>query len=338
MPLTESRWVWTILIGLALWIASPFAVPLLAGFALALVSHPIHRLLVRRGLPVILSALVVGFVWAMVFVLPAMIVLQSVLPVVARFQGSSIPVDRILDVLKQLPVLGITVSNHADVVMNWLNQHPINKMVSEVEPLAGHIAGHTLMLIVHTALALIVAVLLLIHGEAIAERVRPHLFELVGVPTMMRLEQVLVSSVRAVVLGMIALVLWDGVLGALMFWLLGLPAGMVFAIALALSSLIPGGSGIVLALAAVAAYTGQHVAYAVIILSVGHIITLSGDYLIKPAVTGANSHAPFLIVLLSILGGVEVMGLIGLIAGPVIVLMLYGMASEPAEVMSKEVN
>jgi predicted PurR-regulated permease PerM len=265
-----------------------------------------------------------------------MIVLQSVFPVAARIQGISIPVDRIFDVLKQLPMLGVAVSNHADVVMDWLNQHPISKMVSDVEPLMRHLAGHTLLLIVHTALALIVAVLLLIHGEAMAKLLRPHLFELVGVPAITRLEQVLVSSVRAVVLGMIALVLWEGVLGALMFWLLDLPASMIFAIALALSSLIPGGSAIVLALAAVAAYTGQHVAYAVIILSVGHVITLSGDYLIKPAVTGAKSHAPFLIVLLSILGGVEVMGLIGLIAGPVIVLMLYGMASEPTEPALRE--
>jgi predicted PurR-regulated permease PerM len=106
------------------------------------------------------------------------------------------------------------------------------------------------------------------------------------------------------------------------------PAAMVFAIALAISSLIPGGSGIVLALAAVVAYTQQDITHAIIILVVGHVITLSGDYIIKPVVTGAKSHAPFLLVLLSILGGVEVMGLIGLIAGPVIVLMLYGMVAD----------
>ncbi|MGC8698265.1 MAG: AI-2E family transporter, partial [Halothiobacillus sp.] len=310
MPLTESRWIWTLLIGLALWIASPFAVPLLAGLALALVSHPLHQWLRRYRVPALVSAIGLGALWAVIFVLPALIIVQSVLPVAARIQGSAIPADRIFEVLTHLPVLGAFVVQHANAVMDWLNQHPINKMISDIEPLMRHLAGHTLVLIIHTALALMVAVLLLIHGEAMAERLRPHFFELVGRKTVLHLEQVLVSSVRAVVLGMIALVVWEGVLGGLMFWLLDLPASMVFAIALALSSLIPGGSGIVLALAAVAAYTGQHIAYAVIILSVGHVITLSGDYLIKPAVTGAKSHAPFLIVLLSILGGVEVMGLI----------------------------
>ena len=47
---------------------------------------------------------------------------------------------------------------------------------------------------------------------------------------------------------------------------------------------------------------------------------MTGDFIVKPEIIGATSHAPFLLVLLSIFGGVEVFGLVGLILGPVLVL------------------
>lgn len=325
----ESRLVWTVLIGLALWIASPFAVPLLAGYALALVSHPAYAYLLRRGLPALLSAILIMVVWAVALILPVWAIAATVWPVATHFSGASIPPDRIYAEMVKLPWIGGVVVNYGHSIMDWLEQHPVDQMIRSAEPLLGHVVGHSLSLIIHTALALIVAMLLLLHGERLAGQLRPHLFELIGQETAEQLERVMISSVRAVMLGMISLAAWEGVLGVFMFGFAHTPAAMIFAIALAISSLIPGGSGIVLALAAVVAYTQQDITHAIIILVVGHVITLSGDYIIKPLVTGAKSHAPFLLVLLSILGGVEVMGLIGLIAGPVIVLMLYGMVSEP---------
>ena len=41
------------------------------------------------------------------------------------------------------------------------------------------------------------------------------------------------------------------------------------------------------------------------VLTIGHVIMLSGDILVKPKLIGAAGHAPFLLVLLAIFGGLR---------------------------------
>ena len=69
----------------------------------------------------------------------------------------------------------------------------------------------------------------------------------------------------------------------------------------------------------------------VILIAVGHpiagifellwgvlVVGVLSDYVIRPALVGGRGHVPTLLTFISLFGGVEVFGLLGLIVGPVI--------------------
>jgi predicted PurR-regulated permease PerM len=50
----------------------------------------------------------------------------------------------------------------------------------------------------------------------------------------------------------------------------------------------------------------------------GLVVVGLSDYVIRPALVGGHGHVPTLLTFISLFGGVEVFGLLGLIVGPVI--------------------
>jgi predicted PurR-regulated permease PerM len=57
---------------------------------------------------------------------------------------------------------------------------------------------------------------------------------------------------------------------------------------------------------------------AVMVTVLGCAILLVGDKVVRPAVAGAGVGLPFVWVLMGCLGGFEVLGLVGLVIGPVV--------------------
>lgn len=124
---------------------------------------------------------------------------------------------------------------------------------------------------------------------------------------------------RATLLGTVVTGVAQGVFATIGFWMFGAPEPVFFGIATALASLIPG-VGTILVWVPVGVFlavTG-HVAAGVteMIWGAATIVGIS-DYWIRPRLVG-DEAIPTLITFVALFGGVEVLGLKGLVVGPVV--------------------
>ncbi|MBI5969631.1 MAG: AI-2E family transporter [Deltaproteobacteria bacterium] len=111
----------------------------------------------------------------------------------------------------------------------------------------------------------------------------------------------------------------QGILGGAAFWTLGLPAPVLWGFAMFILSFLPGiGSALVWGPAAIYLFvTGEHL-YAAALVIGGCLAIGLIDYLLRPLIMGNKTGLHPLLLFFSIIGAVNVFGLIGIIAGPVI--------------------
>jgi predicted PurR-regulated permease PerM len=118
----------------------------------------------------------------------------------------------------------------------------------------------------------------------------------------------------------------QGILGGVTFAALSLPSPVFWGVVIAFLSLIPilgawmvwlpGGIGLLL--------TGQ-VTRGVILLVAGVLLISAVDNFLRPALIAGRSQLNGLLVFVSVLGGMQVFGLIGLVLGPLTVAMAVGL-------------
>ncbi|MDF0733676.1 AI-2E family transporter [Pseudomonas entomophila] len=125
--------------------------------------------------------------------------------------------------------------------------------------------------------------------------------------------------VRATVKGNLLVAITQGALGGLIFWVLGIPSVLVWAVLMAFLSLLPAvGAGIVWA--PVAAYfllTGA-IWKGVVLTAFGVLVIGLVDNLLRPILVGKDTRMPDYLILISTLGGLAVFGLNGFVIGPLI--------------------
>ena len=146
--------------------------------------------------------------------------------------------------------------------------------------------------------------------------------------------------VRATVYGVGMVALTEGLLGGLAFWVLGLPTPVLWGTVIAIMAFLPVlGASVVWAPAAIMlAFQGAYIK--AIILTVWGVVFIGflADYVLRTYVIGQGTQLHVLLVFFSVLGGIGAFGLIGIVAGPMI--MATGLAliesakSEPAATVS----
>jgi len=140
---------------------------------------------------------------------------------------------------------------------------------------------------------------------------------------------------RATLLGTTATGAAQGVFATLGFWVTGIPDPLFFGIATAIASLVPAvGTLLVWVPAGLYLLATGHSAMGAALLVWGVLVIVGvSDYVIRPRLVG-DETMPALLVFLALFGGVEVLGLRGLIIGPVVmalavaVLRLYAREAE----------
>jgi predicted PurR-regulated permease PerM len=126
------------------------------------------------------------------------------------------------------------------------------------------------------------------------------------------------DTIYATVYGTLAVALVQGLLGGLMFWLLGLPAALLWGAAMALLAMVPVlGAFVVWAPAALfLALTGSW-GKAILLTVWGVGVVSLIDNLLYPMLVGRRLRLHTLQVFIAILGGVLLWGSAGVILGPV---------------------
>ena len=177
----------------------------------------------------------------------------------------------------------------------------------------GQFAARHLFIVLFTMLLL---VFLYEEGESLARALQRALRERIGEHAG-RYQEIAGHAVRAAVNSMLLVGLFDGCAAWAAFHFAGAPHALTW-------GAITGALGFVpfLGYVAVAALTLQLAmagagATAAASLVLGSLVLFVGDKLVRPAMARKGSHLPFVWILMGCFGGFQVLGLVGLVVGPV---------------------
>jgi len=127
------------------------------------------------------------------------------------------------------------------------------------------------------------------------------------------------DTIHAVLYGTLAVSLLQGILGGLVFWMLGLPAPVLWGCAMAAFAIVPMvGTAIVWVPAALYLLLEGEPVKAAILAAWGTFVISMIDNLLQPYLVEGKLHVHLVPVFISIVGGVYAFGGVGLIIGPAI--------------------
>ena len=134
------------------------------------------------------------------------------------------------------------------------------------------------------------------------------------------------DTIIAIVYGILVVAAVQGVLGGLMFWFLGLPAPLLWGAVMALLSILPVlGAAIVWAPAALFLALEGSLDKALILTTWGVIAIGLIDNLLYPMLIKNRMHLHAVPVFIAVLGGLIVFGAVGIVLGPVVLVITAGL-------------
>lgn len=132
-----------------------------------------------------------------------------------------------------------------------------------------------------------------------------------------RLAERFCAVVRATIKGSGIVALVQGALGAITFWIVGLPAALLWGVMMAIAALLPAiGPAIVWGPVAIYLLAIGNIWQAVVVIASGVLVIGLADNVLRPILVGRDTGIPDWLVLVSTLGGIELLGLSGIVVGP----------------------
>ncbi len=126
------------------------------------------------------------------------------------------------------------------------------------------------------------------------------------------------SVARATVKGSLLVAIIQGTIGGILFWAVGIPAPMLWGVLMTFLSLLPIGSAVIWAPAAIILFFQGELGRAIAIVLVGSLVIGLADNFLRPRLVGQDTKMPDYLILISTLGGITWFGLSGFVIGPII--------------------
>ena len=298
----------------------PFVGVLLWAIVLVVVFYPAHRRLVAwTGSPssaAALSTLLVIVTILLPVVGVTFAVAQELRGAVAHVQGGF---GRILDIPAVQPAVR-WIDQYVDVDA-WRSS---DYVAEQLQAWSTTIAGPTLLFVGGVVSALVQTLLVvftMFYFFRDADSLRHALYDIVPLEyeqsheIMIRTRDV----IGATIYGVLAISVIQGTLGTLIFFALGLPSPLLWGVVMFLMSMIPmAGAFIVWVPAALyLALTGSYI-QALVLVAWGVLVIGSIDNFLSPRLVGRRARLHELLIFFSVLGGLQVFGVLGLVLGPVL--------------------
>lgn len=143
-----------------------------------------------------------------------------------------------------------------------------------------------------------------------------------------RLAEKFLSIVRATIKGSVVVGLVQGALGAITFMIAGVPSAMLFGLLMAIFSLLPAlGPAIVWAPVAIYLLATGAIWQGILVIISGVVVIGMADNVLRPILVGRDTGIPDWMILVTTLGGIGLLGLSGIVIGPLVAgLFLAGWA------------
>ena len=135
-------------------------------------------------------------------------------------------------------------------------------------------------------------------------------------PSGERLGRQVILSVRGTIDGLVLVGLGEGAVMTLVYLVAGVPHPLLLGALTAVGAMIPFGAAALLVVASALLIGVGSIGWAVAVFAIGMGVVAVADHFVRPVLIGGATRLPFLLVLIGILGGVEVLGLLGLFVGP----------------------
>ncbi len=132
-----------------------------------------------------------------------------------------------------------------------------------------------------------------------------------------RLADKFVAVVRATIKGSGIVALVQGALGAATFWIVGLPAALLWGALMAIAALLPAvGPAIIWGPVAIYLLATGAIWQAAVVIASGVFVIGLADNILRPILVGRDTGIPDWLVLVTTLGGIDLIGLSGIVVGP----------------------
>jgi predicted PurR-regulated permease PerM len=297
-------------------ITRPFLSAITWALALAVVGYPIHRWLERRVQPS-LAALISVTAITIILLVPGFSLLRQV-------------ISEASDNLKILAQdLTSTQLHHTtgkylftQKLLEWLETNfDFNQ---ELKRVAGALAGQVPAALkgsIQFATQFAIMLVTLFYFLRDHERLIKYLDRLVPLSATEagELFRRISETIYATLYGSVVVKVVQGLLGGLMFWILGLPAAALFGAAMAVLAMLPiVGTSIVWGPAVIVLLIHGSWIKALILLVWGALVVSLVDNLLYPILIASDLRLHTLAVFVSVFGGLIAFGVAGVVLGPVI--------------------
>ena len=335
-PESKSKMVrWVVLLAatiLALYLCwkmlEPFVEVLLWAVVLVIVFMPVHRRVRARvgspGWSAMLSCLLV----VVVILVPLTLVTLAIAREMSHIAQALQPKEG----EAQTGVAGLLNSPYLDRALDWVGQYvdlgqfDSQKFIAErLKSMGGAIAGQTLGLVggvVGVVIEVFFVIFTMYYLFRDGGRMREALYNLLPLDDRRahdiigRTQEVISASVY----GVLVIALIQGTLGGIAFWALGLPSPLLWGVVMVFLSMIPmAGAFVVWVPAALYLVVTGEWGKAIILTVWGALVIGSVDNFLRPKLVGEKTRLHELLIFFSVLGGLQVFGVIGLVLGPVVV-------------------
>jgi predicted PurR-regulated permease PerM len=333
VPSLEDRAFLLLIVAVSLafaWILWPFSGAVLWGTVIAILFVPLYRRLSssmrqRRNLAALATVAIIVVMVILPLALITASLLQEAAGVYARIQSKDLNPGRYFQqVFDALPAWAANLLDRFGLTnLREVQERLSAGLLKASQFLAAQaisLGQNTFDFIVSLFVMVYLLFFLLRDGDVLARRIKE------AIPLRAEHQHALFEKftivIRATVKGNIVVAVLQGALGGLIFWLLGIHAPLLWAVFMAVLSLLPAvGAGLVWLPVAIYLLATGAVWQGVVLIAYGVLVIGLVDNVVRPVLVGQDTKMPDYVVLISTLGGIATFGVNGFVIGPVIAAM-----------------
>ena len=330
----QARWI-AILAATAIalylcWLMlKPFMGVLAWAIVLVIVFYPVHKEIARRTQRRSVSALISCVLVVLVLVLPLTLLAVAV----GQELGKVLPnlPSNLSQLFSQQPAALARLSGwlhgRFGIDLVGLQEFVIQQFQNVSQQLLGasfSLMGNIVSGIVKSFFVIFTMYYLFRDGDKIVDRL-PDALPLKRQQSeaiILRTQQVVSASVY----GVVTIAAVQGFLGGIAFWILGIPSPVLWAVLMAFVCMIPvAGSFLVWLPLSIYLLATGHWTKALLLTIWGALVISTLDNFLRPKLVGNQTRLHELFIFFSVLGGISVFGLLGIVLGPVVLAITFGL-------------
>lgn len=328
------------------WLVAPFFGAILWGLVAAILFSPANRFLVRRlrGRRNLAAALTLSLIVAVVIV-PAFLVGASLVQeaggLYSKLQSGHVDIAGGFDTVRHaLPAWARDMLDSGGLsdfeAVRAIFASTIATGLRSIASRALLFGQGALGFLASVGVMLYLVFFLLRDGEVLSREIKR------AIPLHPQMREALIAHfivvVRATMKGTVVVAILQGIVGGLIFWLLGVEGALLWGLLMGLFSLLPAvGTGIVWVPVALYLLLTGSVWEGVVLTGCGLFVIGLIDNLLRPILIGHDTRMPDFVVLIATLAGLELFGLNGFIMGPMIAALFVAVWKLFAETRGTEI-